>query len=275
MDITGRHYYAVKKGKNPGIYTTWADCRREIEGYSSVKFKKFRTVNEAIAYLGEEYPNILSQINKLIPVCPSPQVSTNASSPYHSNTKPASDSVRTIEAKIETTPRKFASPITPRKSTDFKRLGSIFTPSSEMSGNDGSSIVRIYIEGHCNPNPGDSGFGIVFMNSENVEILRAQKFIGLSTCPKATYNALICALELAMLRGFRNVEVYSNLEVIVRQMKGHYKVKELGELYRTASNLTKNFKYIEISYIPKKSNTQAFSLAEDAIRAKPQDLTIC
>jgi ribonuclease HI len=78
-----------------------------------------------------------------------------------------------------------------------------------------------------------------------------------------------------MSRGFRNVEVYSNLEVIVKQMKGHYKVKELGDLYRSASNLTKNFKYIDILYIPKKSNTQAFSLAEEAIRAKPQDLTFC
>jgi ribonuclease HI len=275
MDLTGRHYYAVKKGKNPGIYTTWADCRKEVEGYSSVKFKKFRTVNEAIKYLGEEYPNIIDQVNKAIPASPYLQVSSNLGTPYLTSTTPASESVRSIATDLETSPNKFESPNTTRKSTDFKRLGSIFTASSQMSQNDDSSIVRIYIEGHCTPNPGDSGFGIVFMNPENVEILRAQKFIGLSTCPKASYNALICALELAMSRGFRNVEVYSNLEVIVKQMKGHYKVKELGDLYRSASNLTKNFKYIDILYIPKKSNTQAFSLAEEAIRAKPQDLTFC
>ena len=275
MDFTGRHYYAVKKGKNPGIYTTWADCRKEIEGYSCVKFKKFKTVNEAVAYLGEEYPHIIPQIHNSIPASPYPKVSSKHSIPYLSSTAPHSESVRTMETNIETSPSKFASPMTPRKSSDFKRLGSIFTPSSENSGNDDSSMVRIYIEGHCTPNPGDSGIGIVFMNSKNVEILRAQKFIGLSTCPKATYNALICALELAMLRGFRNVQVFSNLELIVNQMKGHYKVKELGELYRSASNLTKNFLYIDISYINKKSNTQAFSLAEDAIRGKPQDLTFC
>ena len=40
-------YYAVSKGREPGIYNTWTDCRLQTEGYSGAKYKKFRTLEEA------------------------------------------------------------------------------------------------------------------------------------------------------------------------------------------------------------------------------------
>lgn len=45
-------YYAVSKGREPGIYNTWTDCRLQTEGYSGAKYKKFRTLEEAQTYLG-------------------------------------------------------------------------------------------------------------------------------------------------------------------------------------------------------------------------------
>lgn len=36
-----RFYYAVKVGKNPGIYETWAECKAEVDGYKGAKYKKF------------------------------------------------------------------------------------------------------------------------------------------------------------------------------------------------------------------------------------------
>lgn len=44
-------YYAVKKGRHPGIYTTWKDCQKEIDHFKDAKFKSFDAKKEALAYL--------------------------------------------------------------------------------------------------------------------------------------------------------------------------------------------------------------------------------
>lgn len=46
-------YYAVKKGKNPGIYQTWAECQKNINGFSGAKFHKFKTKIEAKEYMND------------------------------------------------------------------------------------------------------------------------------------------------------------------------------------------------------------------------------
>ncbi|MDD5934639.1 MAG: ribonuclease H family protein [Clostridiales bacterium] len=46
-----KKYYAVKKGVTPGIYTTWADCQKNINGFSGAIYKSFLTVEEADAFL--------------------------------------------------------------------------------------------------------------------------------------------------------------------------------------------------------------------------------
>ena len=47
-------YYAVKKGKNPGIYETWAECQKNTNGFSGAKFHKFDTIEKAKEYMEEE-----------------------------------------------------------------------------------------------------------------------------------------------------------------------------------------------------------------------------
>lgn len=269
MDLFSQHYYAVKKGNSPGIYTTWDDCRKEIEGYSSVKFKKFSRINEAIDYLREEYPNITPQITNL-PSFSSLHDSPSQSIPSKLNSNMHTDPSRSIESKFDNSPHKLSSPIPPRRLTEFKRSGSMFSPDIEYS-----DTLIIYIEGHCSPSPGDAGFGFIFKQNSDEEILRGKKFIGFSTCPKATYKALICALKVACKREYRSMHVYSNLECVVKQMKGQFKAKELAELNKVAMDLVTRFQYFDITYIPKKSNLQAFALAEDAIRTQPQDLVFC
>lgn len=46
-----KSYYAVKEGKTPGIYSTWAECEREVKGYSGAKYKKFATKKEAEEFI--------------------------------------------------------------------------------------------------------------------------------------------------------------------------------------------------------------------------------
>ena len=45
------YYYAVKIGKNPGIYSSWAECEKQVKAYPNAKFKKWKTREEAEAYI--------------------------------------------------------------------------------------------------------------------------------------------------------------------------------------------------------------------------------
>ena len=49
-----KKYYAVKVGKTPGIYLTWADCSSQVIGYKGAKFKSFITIEEALAFIGDD-----------------------------------------------------------------------------------------------------------------------------------------------------------------------------------------------------------------------------
>lgn len=44
-------YYAVKKGRNPGVYTTWDEAKKEVDGFSGAEFKSFKTLAEANSFL--------------------------------------------------------------------------------------------------------------------------------------------------------------------------------------------------------------------------------
>lgn len=47
----GKTYYAVKIGRNPGIYDTWADCEEQVKGFKGSKYKKFNTYEEALDFI--------------------------------------------------------------------------------------------------------------------------------------------------------------------------------------------------------------------------------
>ncbi|MBE6014880.1 MAG: reverse transcriptase-like protein [Lachnospiraceae bacterium] len=46
-------YYAVKKGLTPGVYDSWEECKAQVEGFSGATYKSFKTMDEAMAYLGD------------------------------------------------------------------------------------------------------------------------------------------------------------------------------------------------------------------------------
>lgn len=59
-------YYAVKKGRNPGIYTSWDSCLKEVKGYSGAIYKSFKTKEEAESYMTGEEKQIEVGANSVI-----------------------------------------------------------------------------------------------------------------------------------------------------------------------------------------------------------------
>lgn len=52
--MSKKKYYAVKVGKTPGIYFTWADCSAQVTGYKGAKYKSFQSIEEALAFIGND-----------------------------------------------------------------------------------------------------------------------------------------------------------------------------------------------------------------------------
>lgn len=121
-------------------------------------------------------------------------------------------------------------------------------------------MLKIYIDGGSRGNPGDAAIGVVIYNDKREEIYRFGEKIGAKTNNIAEYSALIRALE-HLKKMISNTDekilIYSDSELLVKQINGIYKVKnkKLKTLYDKAKSLLKNFKNIEIKHIVREKNT--------------------
>lgn len=126
--------------------------------------------------------------------------------------------------------------------------------------------MKLYIDGASKGNPGWSGIGVVLCNEAGEPIKEIGESIGVATNNVAEYRALIRGLEEARAMGWDSVEVYTDSELLARQLNGQYSVRtpHLVPLYRRAMQLLKLFKTAWIHYIPREQNAHADKLAKDS-----------
>jgi probable phosphoglycerate mutase len=129
--------------------------------------------------------------------------------------------------------------------------------------------VTAYIDGGARGNPGPAGYGIVITDSSGATIAELKCFLGHRTNNYAEYSALIAALEWALAHGKRDLRVASDSELLVRQMKGIYKVKspDLRPLYEQARTLARKLERFEIGHVRREMNRRADKLANQAMDA--------
>ena len=91
--------------------------------------------------------------------------------------------------------------------------------------------------------------------------------IGEATNNEAEYTALIEGLKLALKRRVKDIAVRADSELVVRQMKGEYKVKHphLRPLWAEAVSLSRKFLSFGIQHIPREENARADELANEAL----------
>ena len=123
----------------------------------------------------------------------------------------------------------------------------------------------IHTDGASSGNPGPSGVGAVVKFKGKTH--KIAEPIGIATNNIAEYTSLLKALELALELGAREAEVYMDSELVVRQMKGQYKVKNEGlkPLYKRAHKLSSKFKEFSISHVPREENKEADRLSKKAL----------
>ncbi len=132
---------------------------------------------------------------------------------------------------------------------------------------DKNGRVEIYVDGASSSNPGSAGIGIVLKVDGRV-VESISKPIGVATNNVAEYSALIEGLKVALNKGYRKIKVYSDSELVVKQVKGVYKVKDknLLGLYKQVKELRSQFDRVEIEHINRENNKQADKLSKNAVR---------
>jgi len=125
-----------------------------------------------------------------------------------------------------------------------------------------------YVDGGSLGNPGPSGIGVIIDGCESGPI-RIAKWIGHQDNNVAEYVALLEALQCALSLKAKALHVYSDSEVVVRQMSGEYicRSARLCSLHWTCRKLARALNF-SISHVPRESNTEANRLANAAVRER-------
>ena len=122
-------------------------------------------------------------------------------------------------------------------------------------------------DGGARGNPGPAGYGVVIQDQGGKKVAALSQYLGHQTNNFAEYQGLIAALEYAIKNGHKALKVVSDSELLVRQIKGIYKVKNatLQELHARAKQLIAQLEWFSIDHALRKHNREADELANQAM----------
>ncbi len=129
----------------------------------------------------------------------------------------------------------------------------------------------LYTDGGARGNPGPAGIGVVIekisAKDERETVAEYGEYIGETTNNVAEYRALLSGLEKLQSLGATEVICYLDSELVARQMRREYKVKnkDLGVLFVKAWNVAIGFKKITFTEIPREQNKRADLQVNEAI----------
>ncbi len=124
-----------------------------------------------------------------------------------------------------------------------------------------------FSDGGARGNPGPSGYGVVIQDETGAKVAALSEYLGHQTNNFAEYQGLIAALEFAVKQDRKALKVLSDSELLVRQIKGIYKVKNaaLQDLHGRAKQLIAQLEWFSIGHVLRGKNQQADALANAAM----------
>ena len=134
--------------------------------------------------------------------------------------------------------------------------------------------LHIHIDGASRGNPGEACFGVHVATPQGETLAGLYGYLGRATNNVAEYQALLQALRFAEQRGATRVRVFSDSELVVRQVNGQYKVKhpDMQVLHGEARALMRRFRDVEIAHVRREQNREADKLANTALDLKASKL---
>jgi len=177
-----KQYYAVRNGREPGIYRTWEECKAQVDGYAKAQFKGFGSLEEAEAYLG-----------------------------YVKAVKPSG-------AKTSTDKPSDAKPFNPPSASKKQRKAGRSEGDAKalkmLETSDGLKHVVIYTDGACLGNPGPGGYGVVLLHGKH----RKEFSRGYRLTTNNRMEILACIVGLRTLKEPSAVSLYSDSQYVINSM---------------------------------------------------------
>jgi ribonuclease HI len=130
-----------------------------------------------------------------------------------------------------------------------------------------TAAYRANIDGGSRGNPGPAAYGVYIRDPKGEPVARLKKYIGRMTNNVAEYYGLIAALDYVEAHGIRALRIESDSELLVKQMKGLYKVRspELAPLYERARKMASALDSFRIDHVYREQNREADALANQAM----------
>jgi len=140
-------------------------------------------------------------------------------------------------------------------------------PPFESRENPPEHYLIAHSDGGARGNPGPAGYGVVIKDESGRKVAALSEYLGHQTNNFAEYQGLIAALEHAIQHGPKALKLISDSELLVRQIKGIYKVKNatLQDLHGRAKELIAQLEWFSIGHAFREQNREADRLANEAM----------
>jgi ribonuclease HI len=131
--------------------------------------------------------------------------------------------------------------------------------------------ARLSTDGGSRGNPGPAAYGYVLETDDGTVLDARGEAIGVATNNVAEYRGLLAGLASALERGIEELEVVSDSELLVKQMRGEYKVKSpsLRELVDEAEFLARKLRRVRYTAVRREHNELADRLVNEALDSAP------
>lgn len=128
-------------------------------------------------------------------------------------------------------------------------------------------LIVVNADGASRGNPGKSGIGVAIFDKDSNLINEAYDYLGVATNNIAEYKALILGIKLSMEYNAKKILFKSDSELMVKQIKGEYKVKnpQLKLLFAEVQDLLKKLPNWKIMHVRREENSEADLLANKGI----------
>ena len=125
----------------------------------------------------------------------------------------------------------------------------------------------LWTDGAARGNPGPAGIGAILKSPSGEVLYTGSEFLGHTTNNVAEYKAVLLGLAGALAKGVEHIEVRADSELLIKQLKGEYRVKSPGlrPLFDEARRLISRFSSVKLTHIRRELNGEADRLANQGI----------
>jgi len=131
--------------------------------------------------------------------------------------------------------------------------------------------ITVNIDGGARGNPGPAAYGVVVRDAKGEIIDEIAEYLGIQTNNFAEYSGLLAALDYAIREKYASMKVRSDSELLVKQMKGQYRVKNPGllELYERARGMVRRLEGFSIDHVLREYTSEADRMVSEVLDSRP------